>query len=187
MPADEKDPEREAPTATPLSEKLKIWLKDPRFLKVAVFVGLIAIILIFLAGLHKKPQSKSAAAAVDSTGSFTDSQTYAREVESELQQVLSQIKGVGDAEVLVTVGSSEEKIYAKDGKQSTSGNSSDIVVIDGNNGKEALTEKINSPKITGVVIVCEGGDDSRTVEKVYNAVSTALGLGASHIYVAKLK
>jgi stage III sporulation protein AG len=94
---------------------------------------------------------------------------YAKSVEDRLATMLTNIKGVGKTEVMVTVGASEEKIFAGDGKTV----------------RDAPVAKTYSPQITGVVIVCDGGGDSRTAERIYKAVSAALGIGASRIYVAQ--
>jgi stage III sporulation protein AG len=48
-------------------------------------------------------------------------------------------------------------------------------------------KKIQTPEISGVVIVCEGGGKSKVCEKIYRAVSTALGIPTTKIYVAEMK
>jgi stage III sporulation protein AG len=166
-------------------KKLKEIAKKPLFLKAAVGVGLAAMAIILLSGISR--DSPETPVTTPDEDLFSLSESYALTVETKLSELLSQIEGVGEAKVMVTVGASEEYVYASDGKNGTTGNSSEIVIIDGKDGKEALRKKIYSPKITGVVIACKGGDDSRTVEKVMKAVSTALGIGASRIYVVELK
>jgi stage III sporulation protein AG len=166
-------------------DKLKEYAKKPIFLKAAVGIGLAAMVIILLSGISRDPPEEKIASPDENL--FSLSESYALDVEKRLSELLSEIEGVGEAKVMVTVGASEEYVYASDGKQGSGGNSSEIVIIDGKDGKEALRKKIYSPKITGVVIACKGGDDSRTVEKVMKAVSTALGIGASRIYVVELK
>jgi stage III sporulation protein AG len=161
-----------------LNQKFRQWMKDPKFLRAAVIVGIGAILIIFIMAITPKKETETAVTSDTDTVSF--SEDYAARVEKRLSELLSKIKGVGDADVMVTVGSSEEYVYATDNKKN--GDSS-IVVYDG--GKKALTGRVNAPRITGVVIVCEGGDDSRTVEKIYSAVSAACNLGPSRIYVTK--
>jgi stage III sporulation protein AG len=163
--------------------RVKELIKRPKFLQIAVIVGLAAMGLIFISGLSKPKEEKVQA----EVGVFYSSDEYAKKIENELTEIISKIEGVGDADILVTIGVSEEYVYAEDGKHSGGNASSEIVVIGAGDDKHALTQKIISPKITGVVIVCEGGDDSRTVEKVYKAVSAATGIGASRIYVAERK
>ena len=61
------------------------------------------------------------------------------------------------------------------------------MIIDNGSKKEALVKKIQTPEISGVVIVCEGGGKSKVCEKIYRAVSTALGIPTTKIYVAEMK
>ncbi|MDR0903855.1 MAG: hypothetical protein LBM59_04420 [Ruminococcus sp.] len=161
--------------------RIKELTKKPRFLQIAVIAGVAAMGLIFISGLSKPEKEE---VTVSENGVFYSSFDYAEKIENDLTEIISKIEGVGDADILVTIGVSEEYVYAEDGKYGANP-STEVVVIDG--GKHALTQKIISPKITGVVIVCEGGDDSRTVEKVYKAVSAATGIGASRIFVAERK
>ena len=97
------------------------------------------------------------------------------------------IEGVGKAKVLVNVSSTEEYVYAEEFKQGLSSTENEIVIIDSGSSKEALIKKVKIPEISGIVIVCEGGDDPKVCEKVYKAVSTALKIPSSRIYVAEMK
>jgi stage III sporulation protein AG len=170
-------------------EKLRTLTKDPRFLKAAVFIGIGAMALILITSVsgNNKKAEKPAEVPAEVAEIFSYTESFAAKTEERLKTLLAGIEGVGDTEVMVTLGASEEYVYAQDGKESSSGTSSEVVIIDGKDGKSALVERVFTPKITGVVIVCEGGDDSRTVEKIYKAVSTALGIGASRIYVTEQK
>ncbi len=90
-------------------------------------------------------------------------------------------------QVMLTVSSTEEYVYAETVKRGTSQAENSYVIIDKGSQKEALVKKVNNPSIKGVVIVCEGGDDPRVCEKIYKAVSTALDISTSRIYVAEMK
>ena len=56
-----------------------------------------------------------------------------------------------------------------------------------NGKKEALVKKTLEPKISGAVVVCEGGDNIQISEKVIRAVSTALGISSSKVCVEDKK
>ena len=100
---------------------------------------------------------------------------------------LETIEGVGKANVMLTLTSTEEYVYAETIKQGSDKSENDYVIIDKGSQKEALLKKINNPVISGVVIVCEGGDDPRICERIYKAVSTALDISTGKIYVAEMK
>jgi stage III sporulation protein AG len=170
--------------ADKITAYLKNLWKDPKFLKyAAIFAGILILILalseIFGGSTSPPKEVKSPAEK------FSEADAYAAVLEEKLLRIVSEIEGVGKADILVTVGSTERYIYAKEGRSSGSGTQNEIVIINDGGGDEALTEAVIKPEVTGVVIVCEGGDDWVVAEKVVMAVKTALGIGASKIYVTE--
>jgi stage III sporulation protein AG len=169
------------------ADRISAWFrnlwKDPKFLKyAAICAGILILILAVseIGGSTSPPKNETAPSE-----KFSGADAYADILEERLLRIVSEIEGVGKAEILVTVGTTERYIYAKEGKTSGSGSQNEIVIIDSGGGDEALTEAVTRPEVTGVVIVCEGGDDARVAEKVVMAVKTALGIGASKIYVTE--
>lgn len=168
------------------SDKLKELMKKPFFLKAAVLVGAAVIIIILitdLSGDDTKKRSKEESCQI----SFANADLYENETESRLKAILTEIEGVGKAEVLLTINSTEEYVYAETVKNGASQTENGYVIIDKGSEKEALIKKINNPSISGVVIVCEGGDDPKVCERLYKAVSTALNIPTSKIYIAEMK
>ena len=167
-------------------EKLKELTKKPVFLKAAVAVGVLMIIMILVWDFSDNDET----ARIDYTEneiSFQSADLYAKETEEQLRSILMSIEGVGKANVMLTINSTEEYVYAETVKQGTSQSENSYVIIDKGSEKEALVKKINNPAISGVVIVCEGGDDPRVCEKIYKAVSTALDISTSRVYVTEMK
>jgi stage III sporulation protein AG len=170
--------------AEKISAYLKNLWKDPKFLKyAAIFAGVLILILALseIVGGGTSPPKQTE----EISEKFGDADAYAESLEVKLTALISEIEGVGKAEIMVTVGSTERYVYAKEGRSSGTGSQNEIVIIDSGAGDTALTESVVKPEITGVVIVCEGGDDARVAEKVVMAVKTALGIGASKIYVTE--
>lgn len=160
--------------------------KKPLFLKAAAALGVILIIIILLSdGSDKEDKSRDKASEHDI--SFESADIYTAETEDRLREMLESIEGVGDAKVMLGITSTEEYIYAETRKIGDSRAENSYVIIDKGSQKEALLKKINNPAISGVLVVCEGGDDPRVCEKVYIAVSTALGIPTNKIYVAEMK
>ncbi len=168
------------------TEKLKELSKKPIFLKAAVAAGILAIVLILLSDMSdsgKKQKQEASDVSVD----FAYSDLYSENLNAELSELLASIEGVGKAQVMITVSSTEEYVYAEELKRGTSQAEKSFVIIDNGSQEEALVKKINNPQISGVVIVCEGGDDPRVCEKIYKAVSTVLDIPTSKIYAAEMK
>ena len=166
-------------------DKLSELVKKPMFLKAAMAAGLLMIILILISDISGDDKKE-----VTRTGGeigFASSELYADATEERLRVILTEIEGVGKADVMLTITSTEEYVYAETIKRGASQAENGYVIIDNGSQKEALVKKINNPAISGVVIVCEGGDDPRVCEKIYKAASTALDIPTSKIYVAEMK
>lgn len=165
--------------------KAKNLAQKPEFLKCSVIFGIIVMLLILISDLSGN--DKSRADVSNETINFEASDIYADDIEKKLCKILEAIEGVGKADIMLTLNSTEEYVYAETLKQGSSQSENDYVIIDKGSQKEALLKKINNPAVSGVVIVCEGGDDPRVCERIYKAVSTALDISTSKIYVAEMK
>lgn len=161
-------------------------MKKPLFLKAAAAAGAIMIILILVSDFSEEDKKSRDNAEISEIG-FASAEVYADGTEKRLREILMEIEGVGKAEVLLTINSTEEYVYAETVKNGASQTENGYVIIDKGSEKEALVKKINNPSISGVVIVCEGGDDPKVCEKLYKAVSTALNIPTNKIYVAEMK
>lgn len=125
---------------------------------------------------------------------------YSSILERRLENILTNIKGVGKVAVMVTVEETYEKVPAKNTiKSSEKTKESDSeggvreviredyneqVVV--NNNQLALIKQLK-PTIKGVIVVAEGVDDIRVKEKLYTAVKTVLGIPGNRveIYLSK--
>lgn len=173
-------------------EKIKeLFSKDNR-IKIIVAMLIAAVILIFASEMFAKEE-----AAVK-----TDDDTieiYTKNTEERIEKLLQSISGVGKAKVLVTFDGSNKNIYAvkksqaADYNETSDGNreerneiDEEYIIIDNGNREEALMEYYLLPSVSGVVVVCEGGGNTKVREKVISAVTTALNIGSDKVYVAEL-
>ena len=166
-------------------DKLSVLVKKPMFLKAAMAAGLLMIIIILISDISG--DDKKEVTRTDNKIGFASSELYADATEERLRVILTEIEGVGKTDVMLTITSTEEYVYAETIKRGASQAENGYVIIDNGSQKEALVKRINNPAISGVVIVCEGGDDPRVCEKIYKAVATALDIPTSKIYVAEMK
>lgn len=156
-----------------------------KLVKLILPIGILGMLLILLSDLpsggSKKPSE---------TENF-DTAAYRRDAESRLSDILSGIDGVGEVEIMLTLSGDECYDYAQEYKRSSTENAEQgenkYVLIDSGGKKEALVRTVDNPTVSGVVIVCEGGDNSKVCERVYRAVSTAFDIPTNKIYVTKLK
>lgn len=140
-------------------EKLSTLLSSDKARIVLVFVGLGAILLIFLSGQFMSDEGN--AESVTELSALT----YSESLSTELVNMIECIENAGKAQVLLTLESSYEYVYLDDDK---------------------TLSKILEPKIRGVAVACTGGNDPVVKEKVTKMLATVLSVSTNSISVSKL-
>lgn len=125
------------------------------------------------------------------------SSSYEEELEARIGRLLSQVEGVGEADVMVVLKSSEERVYRVDQNQMVSqldGNEasqgekrqelSESTVLAGQD-QEPVVEKELRPEISGIVISAEGGGSAVVRAEVSEAMEALFGLPQHKIKVLK--
>ena len=112
-------------------------------------------------------------------------------LEEKLSQILSEVDGVGEVRVLLTVAAGEEILYQVDQDVSKGDNSSNIksdtvTVTDGDRNQNGMIRQVNPATYQGAIVVCTGADDLNVQLAVIDAVSKATGLGSNRISVLKM-
>lgn len=103
--------------------------------------------------------------AVDLSGGGQDQvREYASRTEERMLEIVSQISGAGDVKIFLTMDDSGENVYQKNTDQKT-------VSIE--------------PKVRGVVVVCDGGDDPTVVARILDAVTKALDISSDKVCITK--
>lgn len=123
---------------------------------------------------------------VANNSSFIDS--YVSNLENKLANTLSNVKGAGKINIVITVESGMETVLAM--KTTTTINESGkkeivetpILV----NGKTVVLKE-NYPKIIGVLIVCEGADNLMTLSKIQQATVSLLDIKLEQIEILSMK
>lgn len=153
-------------------------------------LGTAGLLLILISSFlpdkkQQAPQTPEPSAAT------SQPESYCRETEERLCDFLRRIEGAGDVEVYLTVGTGERYVYAAEGRKSSQDNKTEeekkYVMTGGSGQREPLIETVQTPAITGAVIACTGCGDPAVEERIYRAVSAALGIPTGKIYVTKMK
>ena len=113
--------------------------------------------------------------------------------------MVSSISGVGECRVMVTMEQGTEYIYATQEKNtvdasqtsensrfSTGSRSSDeetYIMVSTDTGQQPVLITALSPKVKGVVVVCQGGGNSGVCQNVRTALATLLNISSSRICV----
>lgn len=126
---------------------------------------------------------------------------YSIFLESKLEEILMELKGVGQVKVMITLEDTMEKIPAFN----TSTNNEVTSEIDSQGGTREITRedmdsqvvtgadgglmvlKEMKPTVRGVIVIAEGAEDMEIKETLYEAVKTVLGISGNKVEVYSRK
>ncbi|UOF90116.1 stage III sporulation protein AG [Fodinisporobacter ferrooxydans] len=130
--------------------------------------------------------------------------SYEETYNKQLETMLNQLPGVSDAQVMVTIDSTADVIYAqnlqstkqttnesdKTGVQRTvtqSNQNGQLVIVHQNGNDVPVVEKKVMPKIRGVLVEAKGAESARVQEEIKNAIQGALDIPIYKISVLPKK
>lgn len=128
------------------------------------------LILLFTGTTPKKEQTTSPMEAAEA---------YRVAMEGSLTETIRTIRGVGKVKVFLTLATSEVAVYEKN----VNAESETLASV----GGEGLLVAYRMPKIAGVVVVCEGGDDAVVRYELTSLLRSALALDSTAIHIAPLR
>ncbi len=171
-------------------DKLKHIFRSPRVL---VILGLLGILMIFLSSCFEGGEKGAEALK----GSNAELEEYREGLEQEVKRLVVSITGDKKATVVLTLEGGARYSYvdsvSTDSSASTDNGgehssqkqtSSFVTVKTADGGEQALLITEGCPKVRGVAIVCSGGADEQTAEKIENAVMAALDITSKRVYIA---
>ena len=163
-----------------MGEKKERWL-------LVLLAGILLAVIAVPVPDEKKRTNEETEAAEEAEG-MADT-AYAREMERRLEQVLTQVQGVGKVSVMITLSSSAEKVVEKDHETSSeaSGSRSEetAVYAGSENGEVPYVKQEKSPGVEGVLVAAEGGADAVVIEQITEAVQALFGVDTHKIKVMK--
>ncbi len=140
---------------------IKELLKSSKGIKAALIVGAVLIMFIAFGDVFTGSRSKETIKQINTADQLAE---YENRLEQRLTDILSQIDGVGNVRVMVTLDTSGQTEY---------GRNSDMLL------------SVTAPEVRGVIVVCDGGDSAAVKAKVYDAVSGVFGINSLHISVTR--
>lgn len=160
-----------------------------------VFLAGLLLVVITLPVSDTKSSQTQQVQKVQQTES-TSEDAYTKALEARLENALANVKGVGNVKVMITLASSSEKVVEKDREMSSdvqegdgggkNTSSSETAVYANGNGEETPYVKQElSPRIEGVLVIAEGGDNAVVIENITEAVQALFGVDTHKIKVMK--
>ena len=130
--------------------------------------------------------------------------TYITEMENKLEEILGKVSGIGKVEVMITLKASAEQVPLKD-NPSTQESVNEVDGEGGSRTNNSVTREENTilvtnengdsvpyiiqefePKVEGVFVIAEGGDDVNIIMDIMEAAEVLFGVPAHKVKVMKM-
>ena len=188
-------------------DKVKKYLEEVNNKKIMynlfiiLIIGIILLIVanIFLDQKNEVKVEQKSEQILDKP--MNDDLDYGTILERKLEDILSQLKGVNNVKVMITLEDTIERIPAfNTTKNNETTNEIDsqggtreilkedmtIQVVTGSEGSLIVLKEIK-PMVKGVIVIAQGAEDLSVKEILYEAVKTVLGIPGSKVEVYSSK
>ena len=154
--------------------------------------------------VKKSGEETSAQTSRESAGGnvLSSGKSYEKELEKRVEELLGTVEGVGEVDVMITLKSTEEKVFRIDRDQSESSteetdssggsrvvktaDSGETTVLTGSgSGESPVLEKELMPEIEGVGVSAQGGGDVRIQAEISAAMEALFHVPRHKIRVLK--
>lgn len=183
-----------------LPKGLSKLVKGKNSTRLILILGILGMALILLSSFL--PKQSSAKAAESGTTTKLSADEYTEKLEQKVTSLAESICGAGKVKVMITLENGVEYVYANSEKKTTDNTQDyesgapkkstdkgsleqDVIVIDGQDGKQALVVTQREPTVKGVVVVCEGGGNINVKQSLTDAITTALNLKSNRVTVVQ--
>lgn len=164
--------------------------------KLLLFLGIGGMILLMLSEwIPSKAKTKTPEETGTSQTTAAENSSYAQAMEKKLSETVGKISGVGACQILLTLENGTESVYAQnktneeatDASKENKKEAAEYIVIKGENGEEALKVKEIEPRVRGVMVVCEGGEDPLVRQRVMEAMTALFDLSSTRVSITKMR
>jgi stage III sporulation protein AG len=173
--------------------------------KLTVILLLVGLVLLVSTAPERKPTVQSLAEPVMRSTSEEDWSDFQTRLERSLAGTLTQIAGVGEVRVLLTMDGPRREYLANQTKEVRTTVESDragverqiteertttqyvLVADDNRKGEQPIVVQEGRPPIRGVLVIADGARDPRVRLDILRAVETVLGVPAHRIEVMPRK
>jgi len=173
-------------------------LKKDSTIKIIITLGLLGMILILISQLTDTPGLRSPPAQGSPGAQRVQTMTveeYTEMLEARLEDLISNIHGVGRARVMVTLEHGVEYVFATEerttldrgggesGRERHDTQSSYVLVDTEFGRRQPLVRTQRQPRVQGVIVVCEGANDIHVRQSLTNVITTALNIPTTRVYI----
>lgn len=159
---------------------------------IVLIISAVAMLLVVV--LSELSGSLQTTNSLNEDGSV-NSQKYIEQTEKELEVILEKINGAGKVEVMLTLESSYENVFAKGYSTKEDKGETDekkefqeeyIIIKNGSSNEECLVVKVYEPAIKGVAVVAQGADNIKVKNAITQTVCALFNISSARVSVEKM-
>ena len=184
-------------------DMLKNWKIKKDQALILLLLGILLLVISLPGGKRADKEEDGEKEVFSEEGTMTE-QEYISYTERHLENILSRMEGVGDVTVMITLRESAEKVVEKDtetsdetvseedsqGGQRTTKNRTarETTIYDGENdnaGQNPYVSKELTPKVEGIVVVAQGGENAVVIKNITEVVQALFGIDTHKIKIVK--
>lgn len=159
---------------------------------VLIICAVVAILLLVISEFTGSENESDS----ENKNNYISSESYIKEQEAKLAELLEAIDGAGEVEVMITLESCYENVYLKDKNLKTESDNGDfkeesdetyIMAKTGSNTQEGVIIKVYEPVVKGVAVVATGGENEKVKMAIIETVSAVFDIDSTNISVEKKK
>lgn len=168
--------------------KKRCWPPGKDQLLIVVLLGLLLAVIV-IPTEEKKPKTGEAGSTQETeTAADLPDGDYESRMEQKLEELLTQVEGVGQVRVMLTFEGTGEKQVEKD-ESITADSSQEETVYEekGSSERSPYVTSETNPKVEGVLVIAEGGGNSRIQKEILEAAQALFGIEAHKIKIMRME
>lgn len=110
-------------------------------------------------------------------------ETYREALEARIADICTQVAGVGQVRVIVSLAGGFEYVYAYDEKVSAAGTSRVYVTLGSGSSQKLVFLTERAPAIIGIGVVADGGGEPSIRNELTALLSSTFGIPSNRIYI----
>ncbi|MCD8103747.1 MAG: stage III sporulation protein AG [Lachnospiraceae bacterium] len=177
---------------------------------ILLLFGILLVVIAWPSGSESADGSGEQTTAGEESGNTADESDgadnadEAAKLEARLEEILSQVEGVGEVQTMITLKSDGRKVVEKDTEQTqskeesvqseesslaeqSSASESTIYEKDSSGNETPYVTEELSPEILGVLVIAQGADSASVTAEITEAVMALFGIEAHKIKVMKME
>ncbi len=118
---------------------------------------------------------------------LSDLEKYEIKTEQKLEELLSTMDGAGQVRVMLTWEGSSERQVEKDRISNVDSVEEETIYQENDSGKYPYVVSWTNPKVTGVLVIAEGGGNTKVKAEILEAVQALFPIAAHKVKIMKLE